>query len=231
MRPCVEDLQPLLGLEPAVRAAVGALAVRTVGKGTVLFRPGDAPTGFIVVLSGHVAVYLIGKSGRGMLLYDVTAGQTCIQTTLCLIGGQPYSGEAVAEAETAFVVVPKAVFAELMDGSPAFRGFVFRAFGDRLRDVLSVLENVSFVSVDARLAAEVLRRAGQGEAASATHQELATAIGSAREVVSRRLEVLKKAGMVRLSRGRITVADRRGLSRLAADGSVTSSQTGAGGPG
>lgn len=225
MRPRVEDLQPLLGLESAVRGVIGALPVRTVGKGAVLFRPGDAPTGFIVVLSGHIAVYLIGRSGRGMLLYHVVAGQTCIQTTLCLIGGQPYNGEAVAEAETSFVVLPKAMFAELMDGSPTFRGFVFRAFGDRLRDVLSVLENVSFVSVNARLASEVLRRAGQGEAACATHQELAIAIGSAREVVSRRLEGLRKAGMVRLSRGRITVADRDGLSRLAAEGRVTSSQT------
>ena len=227
----VDELPPLLDVEPAVRTALRSLGVRTVGKRTVLFRPGDAPSGFIVVLAGHIAVYLIGKSGRGMLLYDVAAGQTCIQTTLCLLGGQPYNGEAVAETETSFVIVPKGVFAGLMDSSQAFRAFVFRAFGERLKDVLAVLENVTFVPVDTRLAAEVLRRAGQGEVAVVTHQELATAIGSAREVVSRRLEALRSGGLVRLSRGRIAIADHRGLSRVATGATVTSSQTGEAGPG
>jgi CRP/FNR family transcriptional regulator len=179
--------------------------------GTVLFRPGDVPAGYLVVLNGRIEVYLIGKSGREMLLYEVTSGETCIQTTLCLLGDKSYTGEAVAMTDTSFVLIPNAMFAELMNSSSAFRSTVFRTFGNRLQDVVAVLEKVAFVRLDTRLASEILRRAGRDNTATATHQELATAVGSAREVVSRRLEALQRSGFVRLDRGLITITNRAGL--------------------
>lgn len=202
-------------LEPESRAILGALVPRTVPRNTVLFRPGDAPAGFLVVLEGSVGVHLIGRSGREMLLYEVNAGQTCIQTTLCLLGEQSYTGEAVARTALSFVMLPKASFARLMAESPLFRGFVFRAFGDRLKDVVTVLERVAFVRVEARLASELLRRAEGDDIVTSTHQDLATAIGSVREVVSRRLETFAKDGLVRLERGRLILADREGVERVA----------------
>lgn len=210
------DVSDIFGtLEPEARTVLGGLAARTVPKDTVLFRPGDAPAGFLVVLEGCVDVHLVGRSGRDMLLYEVNPGQTCIQTTLCLLGDQSYTGEAVARTALSFVMLPKATFARLMDDSPLFRGVVFRAFGDRLKDVVTVLERVAFVRVEARLASELLRRAEGGDVVAGTHQDFATAIGSVREVVSRRLESFEREGLVRLERGRLIVADRKGLARAA----------------
>lgn len=217
----VDEVGPFRALDPGTLAMLRLIAPRTVAKGSVLFREGDAPSGFLVLLDGHIEVYLIGRSGREMLLYDVRPGQTCIQTTVCLLGDQSYTGEAVAATETTFVQIPKSDFTELMNGSPVFRAFVFRAFGDRLKDVVSVLERVSFVPLEARLAADLLRRTSRGDVATATHHELAVAIGSVREVVSRRLETFQKAGLVRLDRGKVTVIDRKGLLRVSTDGTVT----------
>lgn len=204
-------------LDAETRHSIAALPRSSVPRGTVLFRPGDEPGGFLMVTGGIIDVYLVGRSGREMLLYEVGAGQTCIQTTLCLLGHQVYSGEAVARTDASFVMVPKAAFAELLANSEAFRGFVFGAFGNRLKEVMALLEKVAFVRVEARLADEILRRADEGGVAAATHQELATAIGSVREVVSRRLETLEKSGLVRLERGRVAIADRAGLARTARD--------------
>jgi CRP/FNR family transcriptional regulator, anaerobic regulatory protein len=50
-----------------------------------------------------------------------------------------------------------------------------------------------------------------------THQDLATAIGSVREVVSRRLEVFAKRGLVTLERGQIVIRDKAGLQQVAAE--------------
>lgn len=204
-------------LDAETRRSIAALPRSNVPRGTVLFRPGDEPGGFLLVTDGVIDVYLVGRSGREMLLYEVGSGQTCIQTTLCLLGRQPYSGEAVARTDAGFVMVPKAAFAELLAGSEAFRSFVFGAFGNRLKEVMALLEKVAFVRVEARLADEILRRADGNGVAAATHQELATAIGSVREVVSRRLEALEKAGLVRLERGRVAIADRARLAGMARD--------------
>ncbi len=204
-------------LDPGARRSIAALPRSNVPRGTVLFRPGDEPGGFLLVTEGVIDVYLVGRSGREMLLYEVGSGQTCIQTTLCLLGRQPYSGEAVARTDAGFVMVPKAAFADLLADSEAFRSFVFGAFGNRLKEVMALLEKVAFVRVEARLAGEILRRADESGVAAATHQELATAIGSVREVVSRRLEALEKSGLVRLERGRVAIADRPRLANMARD--------------
>ena len=213
----IAGIKFLRELEPRSLEALGPLFPRTATAGTVLFRPGDVPAGYLVVLNGRIEVYLVGKSGREMLLYEVNGGETCIQTTLCLLGDQSYTGEAVAMTDTSFFVIPKTKFAELMDNSAAFRSTVFRAFGHRLHDVVGVLEKVAFVRLDTRLASEILRRAGNDDTAKATHQELATAVGSAREVVSRRLETLQGSRLIRLDRGLITITNRAGLVQAASE--------------
>ena len=113
------------------------------------------------------------------------------------------------------VIIPKPEFLDLMDGSPAFRGFVFSAFAERMQAMMHLLERVAFQRIESRLAAALLDRAEAGRVA-ATHQDLATAIGSAREVISRRLEAFARAGWVRTERGAVTLTDMPALRRLAA---------------
>lgn len=191
------------------------LTPKVVPKGTVLFRPGDKPAGFVLVLSGRVGVFLIGKTGRDLLLYAVEPGETCIQTTMGVLSDQSYNAEAVTETDCSIVIVPKPMFERLMDRSAAFRSFVFAAFGERLADVTHMLEQVAFTAVGTRLAKLLLDRGQNGEVIDATHQELATAIGTSREVVSRRLETMQKQGLVSLDRGIIRLIDQSGISRLA----------------
>ena len=208
-------------LDSRARARLAALRPLTLPQGKVLFRPGDPVSGFVLVLAGQVGVYLTGPTGREIRLYSVAPGETCVQTTLGLLGEQDYAGEAVSESTVELVLVPKALFMDLLATSSTFRGFVFRAFAQRLQTVMQVLEQVAFIKVEARLASVLLKRAGDGDRVHATHQDLATAIGSAREVVSRRLERFGKQGLVALDRGEIRITDRAGLTRLAAPAGAT----------
>ncbi|MCT4610733.1 MAG: Crp/Fnr family transcriptional regulator [Pelagimonas sp.] len=202
------------GLSDSSRAALQRLSALKVPKGAVLFRPGETAKGFVVVLSGRVEVFLTGPTGREILLYAVEHGQSCVQSTLSLMGGEEYSGEAITQSDCELVMIPRDLFLSLMNSDAGFRDFVFQAFGKRMQSMLELLERVAFTKVEARLAQTLLERAQDG-IVQATHSELAVMIGSAREVVSRRLDALARRQLVELDRGKVTLRDRAALKTIA----------------
>lgn len=204
-------------LDENLKRELERLQLVSVPAKSVLFRPGDEARGFILLVKGRVNVYLTGRNGRELLLYSVEPGETCLQTTLGLLGDAPYGGEGVAETDASGYVIPPPLFLRLMAGSESFRMFVFRAFAHRLSDSMFVLEQVAFVKVEARLARELVTRAGSDGRLEATHQQIAVAIGTVREVVSRRLEALASEGLIAADRGHIRILDRGSLERLAAE--------------
>ena len=201
-------------LDPDARATLDRLSPMQVPAGTALFHPGETVKGFVAVLSGRVEVFLTGPTGRDILLYAVEPGESCVQSTLGLLGGEDYSGEALTRTDCTLVLIPRDAFLRLMDRSAAFRGFVFSAFADRLQSMMHLLEKVAFQRVEARLAEALLARADNG-VLHATHADIAVMIGSAREVVSRRLDALARRGFVALDRGQVTLLDPEALRALA----------------
>ena len=203
---------PAPGAEAA--ALLDRLASVEMPAGAVLFRPGETVKGFVIVLRGRVEVYLTGLSGREILLYEVAPGQSCVQSTLGLMGGEDYSGEAVTRTECEIVLVPRDAFLRLMDCDAGFRRFVFAAFAARLQSMMHLLDRVAFQRIETRLAQCLLARAEGGQI-KATHAEIAVMIGSAREVVSRRLDALARRGIVALERGVVRILDAETLAELA----------------
>jgi CRP/FNR family transcriptional regulator, anaerobic regulatory protein len=211
----LEGFAPLVGLDRAARESLDRLPEVRVPRGRELFAPGASSQGFVVLLDGRIRVSVTAENGRRLLLYRVAPGQTCVQTTLCLMGGLDYSAEGVAETDLRFVVVPALLFERLLRESTDFARFVFERFGARLAEMTRLIETIAFLRVDARLAAALLARADSRGEMAATHQDLAEDIGAAREVVSRQLAEFQRAGLLRLGRGRICLLDRRKLADLA----------------
>ncbi len=205
---------PLSNLEPEAKAQLAHVQTSALPKGTPLFHAGDAVQGFAVVLSGKVGVYLTGAGGREILLYDITPGKTCVQSTIGLMSQELYSAEAICEVDTRLALLPRPLFSTLLGTSPAFRDYVFSAFAERMHSMMHLLEQVAFVRVETRLA-EALLKLAEGNVVRATHADLATHIGSAREVVSRRLDAMAKRGLVRLDRGSVTLTNPAVLQEFA----------------
>jgi len=214
------DARELAALEAPARAVLERLSPMAVPEAAVLFSPGEAVKGYVIVLEGQVGVNLIGPNGRDLLLYEVAPGQSCIQSTLGLLGGDDYSAEATATRPTRLVLLPRPVFLELLDSSPAFRKVVFAAFAERMQAMMQLIETMSFMRVEARLATLILDRVDETGALEMTQAEIARAIGTAREVVSRRLDALARKGVLRVERGRLSIRDRAALERLVADPAV-----------
>ncbi len=201
------------GLDAATHARISAQALPLKAPaGATLFRPGDPCRGFVLLRTGRARVDLIAEDGHALLLYRVVPGQACAITTSCLFAEEPYSAEGTAETDCEGLLLPSALFARLVEDSAAFRTFVLAGFATRLGALMGRIEDLSFRSVDARLAAWLLERAPGPVAA--TQQEIASDIGTAREVVSRRLAALARAGLVRPERGTVALLDAAGLQRV-----------------
>jgi len=210
----IETLFPALrDLPVALRTALHATgALRTVPVGTMLFSPGGPCTGFPLVMDGVVRVGKTTSHGREILLYRVQTGESCILSSGCLLGHSEYSANGIAETEVTLFHIPAPLFEELLFAAPLFREFVFGMLGDRLAEVMELVEEVAFLRVDERLARLLAHR---GPILNASHKEIADELGSAREVVSRLLGSFEHRGWVQLSRERVTVTDPKALADLA----------------
>ncbi len=205
----------LPGLEPmAGRLLEDGARLVHLKAGQSVFQPGQACSAFLVVKSGSVRVSTVTETGRELLLYRVGEDETCVLTTACLLSSADYDAEGVTEADTDALAIPKPLFEALLESSAGFRRFVFSSYGERLRDLIALVQEVSHRHLDRRLARYLLEKARDG-AISATHQEIATELGTAREVVSRLLKQFETDGIVALERRLIVVKKPDGLARLA----------------
>ncbi|WP_068109309.1 Crp/Fnr family transcriptional regulator [Tropicimonas marinistellae] len=211
----IDRFDGLARLDPAVVATLTSRTrVVTVPKGSVVFGPGHAPENMLLLLTGTVRVQKISDTGREIVLYRVRAGESCVLTTACLLAHEDYSAEGVAETDVEAAAIPRGVFDDLIARSDAFRQFVFDTYSRRITDLFVVIEEVAFRRMDIRLAQKLLELAA-GDTVRATHQNLASELGTAREVVSRQLAEFQRRGWIAQSRGTVEIADDMALQRLA----------------
>ena len=183
--------------------------------GSRIYGPGQAPENYMLMLEGNVRVQQVSDGGREIVLYRVTAGESCALTTACLMGYEDYLAEAIAETEVRAVAIPRATFDDLIAQSAEFRRFVFTAFSVRVTNLFRIIDDVAFSRMDLRLAHKLIELSNGADSVSVTQQQLAAELGSAREVISRILSEFQRRGLVTLSRGAISINHRSALENMA----------------
>ncbi|MGB5082017.1 MAG: Crp/Fnr family transcriptional regulator [Burkholderiales bacterium] len=208
------ELYPALGGLGAesMRELLAQGQLREVPAGARMFDEHEPCGAFPLLLKGSIRVSKVGANGREIQLYRVLPGEACVLTSGCLLGGAAYSARGVAEAETALLSVPAALFLRLLADEAGFRNYVFSLFSERVAELMQLVEAVAFQRLDRRLAALLL---GRGKIVHATHQHLAEELGSVREIVSRLLKSFADRGLVSISREQIEILDARGLREIA----------------
>jgi len=198
---------------PRLESLLAEAQLLKVPAGSVLFDASQPCRGFPLVLEGTVRVAKLAPNGREILLYRVEPGQGCILSGGCLLGHSDYTARGIAEQEVTLLSIPPAPFQELMLQAEPFRRFVFGMYGERLAEVMELVEEVAFRRLDERLAQLLVQR---GPVLEATHQKLADELGSVREIVSRLLRGFEERGWVKLERERITLLQPESLAALQA---------------
>lgn len=184
------------------REILGTLKPISVPVGQVLFGAGDQCQGLPLILRGLVKVQMTGVSGNRIVLYRIEPDDVCTLSIGCLMTGRSYRAEAIVEEAAEILLIPRALVDQLMAHSRDFRLGVMESYGRRLDDLMLLVEEVAFRRMDQRLE-EWLESHSNDGSVSATHQQIALELGTAREVVSRLLKELEKQGRIKLSRGHI----------------------------
>lgn len=203
--PALAQVQPsLANLQPAV-------APVSVPCGTVLFSENAPCQGFPLVLEGEIKVSRSSGDGRSLELYRVVPGELCLVSSACLFRTQPLSAHGITTKASSLLLIPADIFIRWLD-TPAFRHEVMGLFAERMADLTSLIDAVTFQRLDQRLAAALL---GRGPCLTLTHQALADELGTVREIVSRLLRRFEREGWVSLSRERIHICDSAALRAMA----------------
>ena len=190
-----------------VREFQQAATFARIPAGQDVFLEGDRVDGIALLLSGVVRVYKIGETGREITLYRFGLGQSCILSANAILNQITFPAIATVEQDAEAVIIPSATFRDWVKRYDLWREFVFDLLSQRLSTLMTIVDEVAFRRMDARLASFLRTRCLVQNPMRITPQEIASELGSSREVISRLLEDLSARGLVRSSRGEIEVLD------------------------
>lgn len=221
MTPKLEALSHIPLFAGLTEGEVQALANRAVEKryeaNSMLFWEGEPCAGIFLIVEGSVKIFKTSPGGREMMLSLETAPATVAE--LPLFDGGPYPASVRAVDRTLTLFINKQDFQQVCRQYPDVALKVLAVVGRRLRHLVMMVESMTFGSVTQRLARMLLDAARHAGAAEfelpMTHQELASRLGTVREVVSRNLARFRVEGLIRTEDRRLTILDRAGLEREA----------------
>ncbi len=195
---------------------LSALMLRTVAKGTVLHNGDMDCTGLLLVKSGQLRAYILSDEGREITIYRLFDRDMCLFSASCIMRSIQFDVTIAAEKDTELWVIPSEVYQRLMEQSVAVSNYTGELMAGRFSEVMWLMEQVMWKSLDKRLAAFLLEEASiEGSCQlKLTHENIANHLGSHREVITRMLRYFQSEGMVKLSRGMVTILDMGKLEAL-----------------
>jgi CRP/FNR family transcriptional regulator len=209
------DKTPLFAsLTPEERQEIAALAVeKSFAAGQALFFESEPCQGLHVIGSGLVKISKTSPSGREIMLMLEAPPSSVAEVPLFDGGGYPATVTALRD--TVAFLVRNDDFHRFCTQHPEVPMKMLAVVGRRLRQLVALIESVTFGSVRQRLARTLLEAASPGGATAGqiqlTHEELALRLGTVREVVSRNLARFQAEGILRIVKRQIVIADPAAL--------------------
>lgn len=166
--------------------------------------------GPIFVVKGIVRIYLLSEDGREATIYRLRSREACMLSASCILSAITFDVQIDAETDCTLLVVPADLFSALMTRNLYVENFVYHNTTQRLSELVQAIERMFFLTLRQRVAAFLIDESAscdQNEL-SFTQEQLARAIGSAREAVSRILKQLTQTGSISVSRGGIHILNK-----------------------
>ena len=185
-------------------------------KGTNI-HDGNECTGVILVKSGYLRLYLLSEDGKEITLYRLFPGDMCILSASCVLNTITFDVFIDSEENSECVIVGGCAYEDLSRRLPEAKIFALETALSRFSDVMWVMQQILFMSMDKRLAIFLLDEISKtgADTVKLTHEQIAKYMGSAREVVSRMLKYFASEGIVSVSRSDgIKILDKKRLREL-----------------
>lgn len=199
--------------EAELDSLTGCSIVRTYRAGEDLFLEGEPCSGIHVLTEGTVKIVKTTPSGRQLVLAVQPAPATVAEVPV--FDGGPYPATVTALTAVKAHILLRDDFRAFCKRNPELALRFLEVFGFRLRQLVGLVERITFGSVRQRLAQSLLDFAG-GRTGSTfmlpeTHEQIAARLGTVREVVSRNLSRFQTEGLIRLDRREVLLLDPQGL--------------------
>ena len=177
---------------------------------------GGECSGVILVRSGSLRVYMMSENGKDITLYRLHKGDMCMLSASCVLEAITFDVFIDADEDSECYVIGGPAFAAVSQRNPCIKIFALETAVSRFSDVMWVMQQILFMSMDKRLAIFLSDESARtnSDVISLTHEQIARYIGSAREVVSRMLKYFANEGIVEVSRKGIKILDRKLLRKL-----------------
>ena len=160
---------------------------------------------FPIVISGLIKVCRTDEAGNELLLYYLRPGEVCTVSLICCMERTRSRVKAIAEEDTSTIMIPVELLDSWMTMFQTWKEYVMRSMQMRFDELLNALDSIAFMKMDERLEKFFTDRYHSSGSMifEGSHQDVALAMNSSREVISRLLKQMEKNGLISLSRGRI----------------------------
>ena len=194
-----------------------ALRLRQEKEGSQIHGGDSDCTGLILVKSGRLRAYILSEDGREITLYRLLPRDLCLFSASCMLHSIQFDMMIESEEDSDFWIIPPEVYKGLMEESAAVANYTNEIMATRFTDVMWLMEQILWKSLDKRLAAFLLEEeALQGkDDIRITHEAIGRHLGSPREVMTRLLRYFQEEGLVKLARGRVAITNRDKLEQMA----------------
>ncbi len=180
-------------------------------EGDVIMDYGQYVRMLPLILQGTIKISRQAEDGSELFLYYLTRGESCTMTFSCCISAKQSEIRAVAEEDTTILALPQQKLDEWMMRYKSWKNFVMLAYDQRMRELITTIDQVTFQQLDERLYEYVVKRAEirEDKTINTTHQAIADDLHVSREAVSRLLKTLEKRGIISLGRNKIELLAKR----------------------
>ncbi len=174
-------------------------------------------TGLYIVKSGRLRIYMLSDEGKEITLYRLSEGDICMLSASCVLSSITFDVYIDAEEPSDCYMISGHAFSAVSERNLEVKNFALETAVQRFSDVMWIMQQIVFMSMDRRLAIFLLDECNLAgtDFISMTHEQIARHLGTAREVVTRLLRHLASDGAVEVTRKGITVLDKNKLRDIA----------------
>ena len=185
-------------------------------KGTNI-HDGNNCTGIILVRTGTLRMYMLSEEGKEVTLARLFPGEMCILSASCVLHTVTVDIFVDSEDMRDCVVIGGCAFEDLARRLPEAKIFALESALASFSDIMWVMQQILFMSMDKRLAIFLLDEVAKtnSDTIKLTHEQIAKYMGSAREVITRMMKYFISEGLVSSSRSEgIKILDKKRLRAL-----------------
>lgn len=179
--------------------------LKTFVADEMLMQTGQNMRSTMLIVEGLVKLYREGDDGNEFFMYYLQPGEACALSMICATKQETSEVMAKAVEPTIGLMIPISLMDNLMKEYKTWYYFVLETYRNRFEELLSVIDNIAFKSMDERLEFYLEKQFKdlKTRSLSVTHGEIANDLNSSREVISRLLKKMEQRGEVVLHRNYI----------------------------